>query len=238
MSSVGVVIPTRNRLHFLAEAVGSILAQTRPADEVIIVNDGGSRIDTICSKSASIEVVHVEPRVGQPAALNRGIEACGADLIALCDDDDLFAPGHIEGLGELLAANREGLVYSSTSAFSESPDWPIGEMRRPFDADVMRVSNYIVPSSVMVSRQTVLELGGFDESLRNYWDWDFFLKVMAVSSVRHLDELLTQYRIHAQSVQVTTADADRRRQLDALCKRHGLGQLPLKHILENFAPFC
>ena len=98
MASVTVVIPTYNRAALLDETLRSILAQTIPADEIIVVDDG-STDDTpaICAKyRESVRYVR-QDNSGLPAiARNRGIAEAKGNWIALCDSDDLWHPRKLE----------------------------------------------------------------------------------------------------------------------------------------------
>jgi glycosyltransferase involved in cell wall biosynthesis len=112
--TVTVVIPTFNRAAMLADAVRSALAQTRPADEIIIVDDG-STDDTrtvVASFGTSVRCLRQENR-GVSAARNAGIEAARGRLIAFLDSDDLWHPFKLEIELEVLARlPGVGLVYS------------------------------------------------------------------------------------------------------------------------------
>lgn len=230
---VSVVIATKDRPTFLPQAVASIAAQTIASLELVIVNDGGS-VPDITDCGAPVRVVDLAIGVGQPAALNVGVRLARGDNIALCDDDDLYAPHHLERL--LAGCGAAALAYTTVHAFVDGPGDVTATLRRPFRLAELRETNYIVPSSILFKRDTYDRSGGFDEGLRHYWDWDFFLKAADCGDLTHIDEPLTYYRVHAASEQLRAAPAERRVQLDALCDRHGLGSLPLRNLIDNFAP--
>ncbi len=102
--SVTVVVPTYNRANYLAATIESILAQTLPPSEILIIDDGSSD-DTpdICRAfPAPVRTIMQENR-GLSAARNRGIEAATSDWIAFCDSDDLW---HRQKLEKQLATLR------------------------------------------------------------------------------------------------------------------------------------
>ncbi|MCB1713751.1 MAG: glycosyltransferase family 2 protein, partial [Candidatus Competibacteraceae bacterium] len=91
--TISVIIPAHNRAHTLPRALDSVLAQTRPADEVILVDDG-STDDTAALLQAHYPTVRYlhQPNQGVSAARNSGIRLARGDWIALLDSDDAWLP--------------------------------------------------------------------------------------------------------------------------------------------------
>lgn len=110
MSSITVVIPTYNRAGWLPATVASVLQQTRPPDEVLIVDDG-SRDDTeaVCrALPAPVRYVRQE-NAGVSAARNRGVREANGEWIAFLDSDDLWEPAKLEvQLAAMRAAPESG----------------------------------------------------------------------------------------------------------------------------------
>lgn len=233
---LSILIGTKDRPHFLQSCLNAIGAQTKKDFEVVVVNDGGASIDSVVKDfSFPIKIVNHRQSLGIPGALNQGLSVAKGDYIAICDDDDLFAPKHLELLVAALDKMQgKGLVYSDVVAFKEEPENIVGFLQKDFDPKRLRETNFIVPSSVLFSRNLAKALGGFDETLTGYHDWDFFLKMAKVASIQRVPATLTFYRLHDQSIQITTKKEIRRQQLDLLCQRHQLGQLPLKILFDNF----
>jgi glycosyltransferase involved in cell wall biosynthesis len=104
LSGISVIIPAFNAEATLAETIESVLAQTIPADEIIVVDDG-SNDDTAALASAysGITVIRQENR-GGAAALNAGIRASTGDLLAFLDADDLWEADKLEKQSALLRA--------------------------------------------------------------------------------------------------------------------------------------
>ncbi len=94
--SVSVVIPTHNAAAFLAEAVASIRAQTRPVDEILVVDDGSTdgTAGVIAAMGGNVRAVRQE-RAGAGAARNRGAELARGSWLAFLDADDLWVPGKL-----------------------------------------------------------------------------------------------------------------------------------------------
>src|SRR5262245_20179101 len=97
MSSVSVVIPCYNAGRFLKETLESILAQTRPALEVIVVDDG-STDDSAAVAGAFGPPVRVlrQSNQGESVARNRGLDEARGDWVAFLDADDVWAPDKLE----------------------------------------------------------------------------------------------------------------------------------------------
>lgn len=109
---ISVVIPVYNGGRFIADAVKSVLAQSLPAYEVIVVNDG-STDNTLSELAVFSDVIRVvtQANQGRSAARNRGIEVVGGDYVAFLDADDAFLPEH---LAQLCAGSENGrwdIVY-------------------------------------------------------------------------------------------------------------------------------
>ena len=115
---VSVIIPTYNRPGYLAQAVHSVLQQTQPVFEIIIVDDGSlakhrGRIAALKQLDGRISVYHFPENKGVSAARNYGLEKSGGDYILFLDDDDLVHPHMVESNLGIFAAEREAGVVSS-----------------------------------------------------------------------------------------------------------------------------
>lgn len=101
MRRISVVIPTYNRPELLSGAIQSVLDQTVPAHEIILVDDGSEPstrelIDRLAAGAPSVRVHHLEARRGPSAARNFGIEAASGEFIVFLDDDDILDPRMLE----------------------------------------------------------------------------------------------------------------------------------------------
>lgn len=201
--NVSVVIPAYNGAVWIAETLQAILAQTHPAREVIVVDDG-STDDT--SAVVARFVPHVtliqQSNEGVQAARNRGIAAAKGDWIALCDQDDLWLPGYLQAGADLLAADPAiEFIFSNfrqlhndgpapTTKFDQAPlgwwdalpyrDIPEG---RVFDGSIAGstfVFHPIFPAATLIAKSLITRVGGFDirmRGLRNE-DGEFMLRCL------------------------------------------------------------
>src|ERR1035437_4414559 len=101
IADVCVIVPTFNRSQYLGEAIDSILNQTRPPAEIIVVDDGSTDKTSDVAKSYGDRIKYVwKENGGKPAAINLALRLAQADYVIIADDDDIMFPS---GLGHLLA---------------------------------------------------------------------------------------------------------------------------------------
>lgn len=193
-TTVSAVIPTHNRAGTLGRALESVLAQTRPADEVIVVDDGSTDgTDRLVAGYPSVVYVAQENR-GVSAARNRGIAAAAGEWIALLDSDDEWRPEKLQRQLEALG-NNPGHDVCHTDEIWIRDGRRVNPGRRHAKAGgriFRRCLSLcsISPSAAMVRRSLLDTLGGFDESLPVCEDYDLWLRVCARHPVLFVDEAL------------------------------------------------
>jgi glycosyltransferase involved in cell wall biosynthesis len=123
--SISVVIPTFDRPELLVSAVTSVLAQTSPADEVLVVDNGTTAVpDALLS--AGVHLLRIAPRAGVSAARNAGAAAATGEYVAFLDDDDRWDPAYLAE------------VRASISGAPRRPDLVIGRKDHEVDGVVQR----------------------------------------------------------------------------------------------------
>lgn len=197
---VSVVIPTYNYARYVGEAVESALAQTYPAVEVIVVDDG-STDDTrerLAKYGDRIRYIY-QDNAGLSAARNTGILAATGSFVAFLDSDDAFHPKKLELQVRLLLSDPSlGLI--STQSYSDEPVvWkdilPETVPSRCITLKQKVLSTRFAPSSVIVRRECFDRIGLFDTSLRSAEDRDMWIRIAAQYPMARLDCPLTWYRI-------------------------------------------
>jgi glycosyltransferase involved in cell wall biosynthesis len=124
MQNISVVIPTFNRGPLIAETLHSILAQSSPADEVIVVDDGSSdgTGDIVGRFGGAVRYLRI-PNSGVQVARNTGFDAARHEWIALCDSDDLWEPHHLARQRALIAAAPElEFTFANFRIFRDGDD--------------------------------------------------------------------------------------------------------------------
>lgn len=184
MARVSVVLPTYNRVATLERAVRSVLAQTIDDLELIVVDDGST--DSTPQLLADIDDprLHVirQANRGAAAARNAGITAAGSEWLAFQDSDDEWLPGKLAlQLDAAEAAGAQtGLVLSGYSV--DHPGMareirPQSALRRGDPLPDLLDGWPIITPTWLVRRALVQELGGFDERLHCFEDWDLVFRL-------------------------------------------------------------
>jgi glycosyltransferase involved in cell wall biosynthesis len=235
-SFVSVVIPTYNRPHPLAELLEVLSWQTYRHFEVVLVNDGGERIDDIVALYPELDVhlIHCRDNVGHVEARNIGVKAANGELIMLCDDDDLLLPCHIEQMVSEIA--DVDFVYSDVEIFHYRIE---NGQRIPtdrflfayeYDREAMRKFSTYVPSGSLYRKSIHHHLGYFDPNVHHYWDWDFFLRVSEAFRVKRVATASVLYAFSNDGDNLSRQMSDKRQlYLNRLSEKHGLGNLPMKN---------
>lgn len=196
---VSVVLATNRGGPFLAEALGSVLAQTYPRVEVVVVDDGSpdpGALAAAVGASRDVRLVRTA-RSGVSGARNAGVRLTAGELVAFIDDDDRWGP---DRLARHVAAMAGGAVlsYCGMRTIDAVGDVLVQADQGPVDglADVVRRSGWILVPNLVVRRSAFDEVGGFDESLGTAEDLDLVLRVAQLGSCVYVDETLVDYRYH------------------------------------------
>lgn len=214
---VSVVVPVRNGLAFICEAIESVLAQAIDSLEVVVVNDGSTDGDyeTLAHTDPRIRVFHLAGN-GVSAARNHGVQAARGELIAFLDADDVWLPGKLAAQLRYMTAHPEvGVVFGGFLKWEAGPDGafaPAASLVRDCSslerAEPSRsgwlytrllMGLLVGMNTAMVRRSVVQAIGGFNVSLRQGEDCDFWLKASRVAEMHALDGAVALYRIHPAS---------------------------------------
>jgi glycosyltransferase involved in cell wall biosynthesis len=205
---ISVVIPAFNASKYIAETIRSVLRQSLPADEVLVIDDG-STDDTgaiAASFGPPVRVIRI-PNSKLPAARNRGVNEAKGEWIAFIDADDLWEDNKLERQMQELSRHPEAdLCYTGRVLLDESPDTPVlrDVINVPPAAKIgeeLLHTNKFAPSCVVIRRSTFLAVGGHDTSLPYVEDWDLWLRLLK-AGVKFVDcpEPLLRYRVHPDNM--------------------------------------
>jgi len=201
---VSVVVPTRNRLALLAATLDRVAAQRRINFEVIIVDDGGD-VDVASALStrgdSRMRLLRNEHRRGVSRTRNRGIGAAIGRWVAFCDDDDLWAPDKLRLQLDAAVGQGRRWVYAGAVQVDRGLRVQAGSPPLPPQDLWESLPRYnAVPagaSNVIVERAVLDAVGGFDEDLSHFEDWDLWLRLRTVGLPAWVPEPLVGYLAHS-----------------------------------------
>lgn len=188
MSGITAIVPTYNRPGLLQECVESLLAQTRPLTEILVVDDGSDlEVAPVLARMAGPIRVIRTPNQGKAAALNLGLRHARGDYIWICDDDDLALPDAAARLGAALDGSSAGFAYGGFLRFRDDPAtgerkiygpgyWP-GELERRELFSALLDDAFIFQFATLVRRSAYGEVGPFREDLVRSQDYDMILRL-------------------------------------------------------------
>lgn len=209
---ISVVVPLYNHERYIEETLRSVLAQTVPAHEIIVVDDGSTDhsaalVQGMCDRHPEIRLWSKE-NGGAHSAINAGIRHATGDLIAVLNSDDVYGPGRFAAM--LRALDRTpaaeavvtGLDFIDGDGRAIRNSWyeeGIAFYRRTGDLALTLVNGniFMTTSNLLARRALFEEIGGFS-ALRYAHDLDFFLRLIARGkSIRIVEQPLLSYRQHA-----------------------------------------
>ncbi|TCD15134.1 glycosyltransferase family 2 protein [Oricola cellulosilytica] len=204
--SVSVVIPAHKRSAELPSAVGSVLRQTLPPDEIIIVDDGSTdgTFDVATELARGNELISVikhSKNLGGSAARNSGWHQAKGDWIAFLDSDDSWHPKKLAKQFKIIETNpTAGMIYcgflkvdSATRRVLLDRAAPSNEDWDQFKFDIAS-RNIIGTTSVAIIRKSFLIIvDGFDDNLPSCQDWDIYYRLSKHCKFDFAQESLVYY---------------------------------------------
>ena len=198
---VTVVTPSFNQGRFIRETIESVLTQSYPRVEYVVM-DGGSTDETVSIlESYGDRLVWVSaPDGGQTSAINTAWRRARGTILAYLNSDDTYRPGAIEaavaGLREHPAA---GAVYGEGYHVDEAGRVIDRYPTEPFDLARLRATCFICQPTVFLRRHVVERLGYLDESRRYCMDYDLWIRLARVSPLVYLPEYLANTRVYPET---------------------------------------
>ena len=181
---ISVVIPTFNRVSMLGAALESVLSQSYPATEIIVIDDGSTdgTGDWIAEHFPQVRYAY-QPQRGVSSARNKGIQLAANEWIAFLDSDDRWLPDKLAAQADAVAGNSEFAICHTNEMWirngrrvnpklkhTKSGGWIF---RRCLPLCV------ISPSAVLIHKRIFGDVGIFDEELPACEDYDLWLRICA-----------------------------------------------------------
>jgi glycosyltransferase involved in cell wall biosynthesis len=209
-----VIIPAFNAGDVLATAIGSVLVQTSPPLDCIVVDDGStdSTAEIAGSYGGSVQLVS-EPNRGAAAARNRGARSARGELFAFLDADDRWLPERLERGLESLAAHPDVDAVMCATEVVDAELRPIGVIRQDPDLTgeeliLCRAPLVSTGSNLLITRECFEAVGGFDESLPSKAgaeDWLMIFRLVERGALTTIPDVLVQYRVHGGNTSTNAA---------------------------------
>lgn len=182
---VSVVIPSHNRASTIGAAIRTVLCQSYCPAEIVVVDDG-SEDDTAevvrAIDSPILRYVRQE-RSGANAARNRGVNESRSEFVAFQDSDDLWIPNKLELQWQRLSASGSDASFGRFIKVGDAGARILPLAKRvPQVADVIRKKafhkNFLSTQTLLIRKETLTAIGGFDVRLKRFQDWDVLLRLV------------------------------------------------------------
>lgn len=203
---VSVLLPVYGGAAYVGGAVESVLAQTFPDFELLVLDDASPDESAAIAESFGdprIRVVRNERNVGQVATLNRGLREARGEIVARLDQDDICLPRRLEAQVALLDAEPSIAVVGTWVDVVDAGGRVVDTLRTPLDGIVdavfltLRDRLPLAHPSVCLRRRLALAAGGYDETVRYCEDMDLWRRLLlAGHGLRVVREPLLRYLVH------------------------------------------
>ncbi|AWW31664.1 hypothetical protein DN752_16870 [Echinicola strongylocentroti] len=210
---VSVIMPCYNAVKFIGEAIESILLQSLPDLELIIIDDGSTDSTAEVVERINeerIRYVRFDKNKGNYFARNRGLDLATGRYVAMADADDIAYMDRLKIQFEHMEAHPEVMVLGGQCDVVDEEGSYIGELRRPLAYDEIRVAllqnNFVHQPTLMFRRELVEKGYCYDESFPCSGDYDFVYRISRFFRIVNLDKVIVKYRRHPR--QLSTAKRD------------------------------
>ena len=200
---ISVLITTYNCGQYIRQTIKSILNQTYPISELVIIDDG-SEDDTMMIVSEFNDpriVFRKYEHIGRSKALNIGLKTVKCEWVAPVDADDLWAPTKLSNQILQITSERDFIFTDSVYFRSQNVSYLIPNFAN--GKELIRkiaLHGHLAFSSVLFNKNCVEKVGGFDEKLSNSEDYDLWLRIFMKYSFKNVNECLTFIRIRENSL--------------------------------------
>jgi glycosyltransferase involved in cell wall biosynthesis len=212
---VSVVVPVYNRGASLRWTLESVLAQSYPSFEVIVVDDGSSDDSAACVAShyPGVRLLRQERNRGAAAAVNRGVAAARGELIAFLDSDDVWSPDKLTLQVEDFDLHPEAVISFTDITYGRSGVGPLYSWLYPLDPErlleQLMEENPALPSALMVRRGDFERVGGYAEDIGSAFDRDLLLRLAVLGPFRFLPVPLVRRVVRADALSRPSIQFDR-----------------------------
>ena len=204
---VSVILPTYNRAQFIAEAINSVLSQSYRNFELIVVDDGsvdGTDQIVSCIRDQRLIFIRQENR-GRSHARNTALHLARGELVAFLDSDDLYLPGKLALQVEYMDRYSDaGMIYTSASCIDQDGNDLQARYRAMHSGKIYRHIAFFRPvtitlPTVMVRRELLAQVGGFDPRMSRFEDTDMWRRLSKKTLIHAIDIDTCKLRTHSSN---------------------------------------
>jgi glycosyltransferase involved in cell wall biosynthesis len=200
---VSVVIPTYNRAQYIAETIESVLAQTYPNLEIIVIDDGSTdNTEEVVSKFIP-KIQYIKQKNSERgASRNHGLRLAKGEYISFLDSDDLWLPDKInEELNFFLKNLSVGVVYSDAIQIAAEGNPLKFLKRKTFSGKVtekLLENNFVSMGAHLIRTDAIRKIDGFREEreLSGSEDWEMWIRLSTITDFAHLHKTTSKIRTH------------------------------------------
>ncbi|MCU0435823.1 MAG: glycosyltransferase [Bacteroidia bacterium] len=206
---VSVIIPAYNASAFLAETIESVLAQSFAEFEVIVIDDGSTddtlRLAQSYCRDTRVQCVSIK-NSGVSAARNAGFARAKGSFVAFLDADDVWLPDNLLHKVNLLHTNTQAVLAHAPVENIEADSRRTGVINAGKSGRVLHEllswKSTVVPgpSSILVRREAIEKVNGFDVQLSTAADQDIFFRLAELGEFVMHHEVLSLYRLHPNNM--------------------------------------
>jgi glycosyltransferase involved in cell wall biosynthesis len=236
---VSVVMPTYNGERFLRPAIDSILNQTFPDFELIVIDDGSTDntrriLADLKEKDARLVVLTNERNLGIAGATNKGFDLARGQYVALQDHDDISLPHRFQTQVDFLNSHPDMALVSSAATLIDENGSTQGDFPQPCEEIDLKWellwSCPIHHTAVMMRRSAIIDVGGYpnDPALRFAEAWEPLAHIATRYRIANLPDRLVLWRRHSAAASIkhrqqalAACEATVLRNIDRLSKPHG-----------------
>jgi glycosyltransferase involved in cell wall biosynthesis len=238
---ISVLVPTYNRARFLRASLDSILSQTLPAFEVIVIDDGSTDETAEIVREYGDRLVYLpKANEGKSTALNLGLQHVRGDYVWIMDDDDVALPHALDRLVAPLEADRDlGMSFGTHLIADTLPDGTVGEtVERTLptfpDSDLflalVQHGNLIGQAAFLARTVVCQQVGPYNTALIRSQDFEMVLRLSAACRAVRVSGPMYIYRQHGQ---LRGSDADRHTAADKLRKWRFYDTIIYRRLLQD-----
>ncbi|WP_340679192.1 glycosyltransferase [Paraglaciecola sp.] len=207
---ISVIIPCFNSEKYIEETLNSVLNQTFPIFEIIVIDDGSTDNSVNILKTFSTKIILItQANSGVSTARNNGIKHATGEWIAFVDSDDIWKPNKLEQ--QLSSISSQHWSHTNSLYFGQNQDGKttrndLTTLHCGMVFEPLLIENFITTSTVIIKRETLIKYGCFDEELYAMEDWFLWLKIAKTEPLHYCPGVLTEYRVHLGSASRNVRD--------------------------------